>query len=82
MDFFNFIAEQARRYLGFRLEMEAEATALLEEGARVTGVLAETPQGSLTVRADLVVGADGRHSILREKAGLEIVDLGAPMDVL
>src|SRR5271166_6640452 len=81
-DFLNFIAEKAKRYPGFRLEMEAEATALTEEGGRVTGLRAETPQGSLTVRADLVVGADGRHSIMREKAGLEVADLGAPMDVL
>ena len=81
-DFLNFIEEQAKRYPGFRLEMETEATALIEEGGRVTGVLAETPQGSLAVRADLVVGADGRHSTVREKAGLERVDLGAPMDVL
>jgi 2-polyprenyl-6-methoxyphenol hydroxylase-like FAD-dependent oxidoreductase len=81
-DFLNFIAEQAKRYPGFRLEMEAEATALIEEGGRVTGLRAETTQGDLTARADLVVGADGRHSIVREKAGLEISDLGAPMDVL
>jgi 2-polyprenyl-6-methoxyphenol hydroxylase-like FAD-dependent oxidoreductase len=81
-DFLSFIAEQARRYPGFQLEMEAEATALIEEGGRLMGARAETPQGSLTVRADLVVGADGRHSIVREKAGLEVADLGAPMDVL
>ena len=81
-DFLNFIAEQARRYPSFHLEMQAEATGLIEEGGRVIGVRAETPQGSLDVRADLVVGADGRHSIVREKAGLETVDLGAPMDVL
>lgn len=81
-DFLSFIAEQAKRYPGFRLEMQAEATGLTEERGRVTGLRAETPQGSLTVRADLVVGADGRHSIMREKAGLEVADLGAPMDVL
>ena len=81
-DFLNFIAEQAKRDPGFRLEMEAAATILIEEGGRVTGLRAETSQGSLAVRADLVVGADGRHSIVREKAGLEITNLGAPMDVL
>jgi 2-polyprenyl-6-methoxyphenol hydroxylase-like FAD-dependent oxidoreductase len=81
-DFLNFIAEQAKRYPGFQLEMEAEATALIEEGGRVTGLHAETPQGGLTVRADLVVGADGRHSIVRDKAGLESINQGAPMDVL
>jgi len=81
-DFLNFIAEHAKRYPGFQLEMEAEAAALIEEGGRVTGLRAETPQGGLTVHADLVVGADGRHSIVREKAGLEITNLGSPMDVL
>jgi len=81
-DFLSFIAEQAKRYPGFRLEMEAEATVLTDEGGHVTGLRAETPQGSLTVRTELVVGADGRHSIVRKKAGLEVADLGAPMDVL
>ena len=81
-DFLDFIAEQARRYPAFQLEMEAEVTALIEDGGRVTGVRATTPDGSLTIRADLVVGADGRHSTVRERAGLGIIDLGAPMDVL
>jgi 2-polyprenyl-6-methoxyphenol hydroxylase-like FAD-dependent oxidoreductase len=81
-DFLNFIAKQAKRYPSFQLEMEAEATSLIEVDGRVTGLRAETPQGSLTVRAELVVGADGRHSIVREKAGLDVIDLGAPMDVL
>jgi 2-polyprenyl-6-methoxyphenol hydroxylase-like FAD-dependent oxidoreductase len=81
-DFLNFIAERASRFPTFRLEMEAEVTALVEEGGRVIGVQAQTPQGNLTVRADLVVGADGRHSVVREKACLESVNLGAPMDVL
>jgi 2-polyprenyl-6-methoxyphenol hydroxylase-like FAD-dependent oxidoreductase len=36
----------------------------------------------IEVRADLVVGADGRHSTVRELAGLEVEDFGAPMDVL
>ena len=81
-DFLGFITEQARRCPSFRLEMQAEATGLIEESGRVIGVRAETPQGPLAVRADLIVGTDGRHSIVREKAGLETVDLGAPMDVL
>jgi len=62
--------------------MEAELTALVEEGGRVTGLRAATPLGSVTVRADLIVGADGRHSDVREKAGLDTVGLGAPMGVL
>src|SRR5438105_8421696 len=48
----------------------------------MTGLLATTPGGTIRVKADLVVAADGRHSTLRERAGLDVVDLGAPMDVL
>jgi 2-polyprenyl-6-methoxyphenol hydroxylase-like FAD-dependent oxidoreductase len=81
-DFLDFIAEQGRLYPGFRLETEAEVTGLVEESGRVVGVRAQTPQGRLIIRADLVVGADGRRSIVREQAGLEIDDIGAPMDVL
>jgi 2-polyprenyl-6-methoxyphenol hydroxylase-like FAD-dependent oxidoreductase len=62
--------------------MEAEAVGLIEEKARIVGVEARLRDGLLQVRADLVVAADGRHSILREKAGLEVIVLGAPMDVL
>jgi 2-polyprenyl-6-methoxyphenol hydroxylase-like FAD-dependent oxidoreductase len=81
-DFLDFIAEKGRRYATFQLEMQAEVTGLIEESGRVVGVRATTPRGGLTVRADLVVGADGRHSTVREQGGFEIDDLGAPMDVL
>ena len=81
-DFLNFVAEEAARYPNFQLEMEAEVTSLIATGGRVSGLVAETPEGELAVRADLVVGADGRHSTVREKAGLRGVDFGAPMDAL
>ncbi len=81
-DFLDFVAEQGRRYPGFQLATRAEVTGLIEEAGRVVGVRAQTPEGQLLVRGDLVVGADGRHSTVREQAGLEIDDLGAPMDVL
>jgi 2-polyprenyl-6-methoxyphenol hydroxylase-like FAD-dependent oxidoreductase len=81
-DFLNFIAEKGRQYPQFQLWMEAEVTGLIEEDGRVAGVRAKTPQGALEVSADLTVGADGRHSIVREKAGFEVIDLGAPIDVL
>jgi 2-polyprenyl-6-methoxyphenol hydroxylase-like FAD-dependent oxidoreductase len=62
--------------------MEAEVTGLIREGERVAGVHVQTPQGAMEVRADLVIGADGRSSLVREQAGLQVMDLGAPMDVL
>jgi 2-polyprenyl-6-methoxyphenol hydroxylase-like FAD-dependent oxidoreductase len=81
-DFLNFLAQQAAHYPHFDLRMSAEATDLIEDPGRVVGVGAQTPSGRLEIRADLVVAADGRASILREEAGLQVQDLGAPMDVL
>ena len=81
-DFLSFIAEQGKRYAAFHLRMQAEVTSLLVEDGRVAGVRARTPDGTLEVRADLTIGADGRHSIVREKAGFEVIDRGAPIDVL
>jgi 2-polyprenyl-6-methoxyphenol hydroxylase-like FAD-dependent oxidoreductase len=81
-DFLNFLAEHGKRYKTFDLHMKTEATDLIEEGGRVVGVRAKGPDGELTIRADLVVGCDGRHSTVREKAGFQGQDYGAPMDVL
>jgi 2-polyprenyl-6-methoxyphenol hydroxylase-like FAD-dependent oxidoreductase len=81
-DFLNFLSRHAQKFFQFRLRMETEVTDLLLENGRVTGVTARTPEGTLELRAELVVAADGRSSTLRERAGLELVDLGAPIDVL
>jgi 2-polyprenyl-6-methoxyphenol hydroxylase-like FAD-dependent oxidoreductase len=81
-DFLNFLAAEARRYPNFHLRMKAEATRFIQKEGRVTGVHATTPVGDLEVAADVVVAADGRHSILRQAARLAIEQLGAPMDVL
>jgi 2-polyprenyl-6-methoxyphenol hydroxylase-like FAD-dependent oxidoreductase len=77
-DFLDFLARHARRYRGFTLEMQAEVESLILENNRVVGVKA----GSEEIHADLVIGADGRHSTVREQAGLEVIDLGAPIDAL
>ena len=81
-DFLNFLVEQGRRYPAFHVEMQAEATDLIEENGRIVGVRVTIPQGQREVRANLIVGADGRHSVIRARAGLPSVNLGAPMDVL
>jgi 2-polyprenyl-6-methoxyphenol hydroxylase-like FAD-dependent oxidoreductase len=81
-DFLNFFAEQGKKIPCFNLLMEAEVVDLIEEGSRVVGVRARTPSGEIEVRATLTVGADGRQSLVRERAGLQVESLGAPIDVL
>jgi 2-polyprenyl-6-methoxyphenol hydroxylase-like FAD-dependent oxidoreductase len=81
-DFLNFLSEQGKRYPGFDLRMETEATDLVVEGDKVIGVRTECQGKMREFRADLIVGADGRHSIVRERAGFQVETLGAPMDVL
>jgi len=81
-DFLNFLAEHGRRYSQFDLRMRAEATDLIEQAGKIVGVRVKTPEGELIVHADLVVGCDGRHSTVREKAGLQSDEYGAPMDAL
>jgi 2-polyprenyl-6-methoxyphenol hydroxylase-like FAD-dependent oxidoreductase len=80
--FLSFLAEEGARYPNFHLHMEAEVVDLVEENGRIAGVRAETREGVAEIQADLVVGADGRHSTVRERAGLEVKTLGAPIDVL
>lgn len=81
-DFLDFLADHARAYPTFKLIMRAEVVDLFTAEGRIAGVRAETPDGALEVRADLTIGADGRGSIVRDKAGLEVEKFGAPMDVL
>jgi 2-polyprenyl-6-methoxyphenol hydroxylase-like FAD-dependent oxidoreductase len=81
-DFLDFLAEHAKRLPNFRLLQRTEGTGLLRDGGRVVGVSAHGVDGAFEIRADLVVGSDGRHSTLRAAAGLPVVDRGAPMDVL
>jgi len=81
-EFLNFLADQGRRYPEFQLRMRTEVYDLLQENGTISGVRARTPDGELVVHCDLVIGTDGRSSTVREKAGLVVVDKGAPIDVL
>jgi 2-polyprenyl-6-methoxyphenol hydroxylase-like FAD-dependent oxidoreductase len=81
-DFLNFLAAKAAALNTFKLLMRTEAKSLIEEAGKIVGVNAQGPGGPLAIRADLVVAADGRHSVMRAAAGLKVVDLGSPMDVL
>jgi 2-polyprenyl-6-methoxyphenol hydroxylase-like FAD-dependent oxidoreductase len=81
-DFLNFLAGRAKEYPNFRLIMQANVAGLIEEGGAIDGLTVETPQGVLAIRSSLVVGADGRNSVVREKAGLEVESFGLPSEVI
>jgi 2-polyprenyl-6-methoxyphenol hydroxylase-like FAD-dependent oxidoreductase len=81
-DFLNFLRESGKRFACLKVLMNADATDLVWSGDKVAGVQANTPDGPVEIRADLTIGCDGRHSIVRERAGLEVEEIGAPMDVL
>ncbi|MGX1107903.1 MULTISPECIES: FAD-dependent oxidoreductase [Bradyrhizobium] len=81
-DFLSFLRESGRRFPSLKVLMKAEATDLIRRGDAVAGVLANTPDGPVEIEADLTIGCDGRHSIVRERAGLDVEEIGAPMDVL
>jgi 2-polyprenyl-6-methoxyphenol hydroxylase-like FAD-dependent oxidoreductase len=81
-DFLNFLREAGQRFASLKVMMNAEATDLIREGDRIAGVKVKTPEGTIDIRADLTIACDGRHSIVRERAGLAVEEIGAPMDVL
>jgi 2-polyprenyl-6-methoxyphenol hydroxylase-like FAD-dependent oxidoreductase len=81
-DFLDFLKQHASRYPSFRVMMNAEVVDLIIEKGIVTGAVVNTPAGTLELRAPLTIAADGRHSIVRQKAHLNVINLGAPMDVL
>jgi 2-polyprenyl-6-methoxyphenol hydroxylase-like FAD-dependent oxidoreductase len=81
-DFLSFLSSKGKAFPGFHLMMETEAQSLVRENGHVVGLKAKTNDGEIVIKADLVIGADGRHSTLRDDAGYKARDLGAPMDVL
>jgi 2-polyprenyl-6-methoxyphenol hydroxylase-like FAD-dependent oxidoreductase len=81
-DFLNFVADKAKQYPCFRLEMNTEATGLLREGDRVTGVTAQAGGDLIEICADLTVACDGRWSVIREHSGLPVTEFPMPIDVL
>jgi 2-polyprenyl-6-methoxyphenol hydroxylase-like FAD-dependent oxidoreductase len=82
-DFLNFLVRQAKKFPAFDLRMEHEAIALSRNPERITGVEARTSTGATVhIRADLVVGCDGRHSAMRQAAQLQVMEFGVPIDVV
>ena len=81
-DFLNFLRESGKQFASLKVMMSMEAIDLIHDGDRISGVKAKTPDGVIDVHADLTVACDGRHSLVRERAGLVVEEIGAPMDVL
>jgi 2-polyprenyl-6-methoxyphenol hydroxylase-like FAD-dependent oxidoreductase len=81
-DFLNFLREAGQRFASLKVMMNAEATDLIRDGEQIAGVRVMTPEGTIDIRADLTIACDGRHSVVRQRAGLEVEEIGAPMDVL
>jgi len=81
-DFLNFLSRQAQQFATFRLRMEHEVVDLMFAGERVAGVRVKTPEGENEIRADLIVGCDGRDSTVRDLAGFRVREFGVAIDVL
>jgi 2-polyprenyl-6-methoxyphenol hydroxylase-like FAD-dependent oxidoreductase len=81
-DFLKFLSDRAKRFTAFQLWMNHEAIGLLRSGQEIAGVEARSSEGLVQIRADLVVACDGRHSAMRQAAGLQVDEKGVPIDVL
>jgi 2-polyprenyl-6-methoxyphenol hydroxylase-like FAD-dependent oxidoreductase len=81
-DFLNFLREAGKRFASLKVMMSAEGIDLIRRGETIAGVHARTPDGPIDIEADLTIACDGRHSTVRERAGLAVEEIGAPMDVL
>jgi 2-polyprenyl-6-methoxyphenol hydroxylase-like FAD-dependent oxidoreductase len=81
-DFLNFLREAGQRFASLKVMMNTEAVDLIRHGETIAGVRANTPDGIVDIEADLTIACDGRHSTVRQRSGLEVEEIGAPMDVL
>lgn len=81
-DFLQFLSRHGHAYPGFHLRMNAEVVDIIEEGGCIAGVRAKCGDEDCVIRSDLVIGADGRHSTVRMRAGLPVDEIGVPIDVL
>ena len=69
-DFLNFLREAGERFASLKVMMSTEAVDLIRNGNRIAGVRAKAPDGMIDISADLTIACDGRHSTVRERAGL------------
>ncbi|MFN6567470.1 FAD-dependent oxidoreductase [Dendronalium sp. ChiSLP03b] len=80
--FLQFITQEAQKYPHFRLVMGANVQELIAENGVIEGVRYRGGGGWHEIRAIITVGADGRHSRLRQLGNFESIDTSPPMDIL
>ncbi len=81
-DLLNLLTATAARHPEYTLLRSHDVFDVSRERGIVTGVLARSGGETVRVRAALTVAADGRTSVVRERAGLPVREFGSPMDVL
>ena len=79
-DFLDFLRDEAATLPAFDLEMGAAVVDFIEQDGRIEGVV--LADGRTRRAGRLVIMADGRSSLVRQKDMLPVTQLGAPMDVL
>ena len=80
-DLLNLLAEAGESEPSFTLRMSSEVTGLLRDGGRIAGVRYQGQDGPGELRADLTVGCDGRSSLVRRDAGLQVREWPVSFDV-
>ncbi|MFI5320619.1 MAG: FAD-dependent oxidoreductase [Myxococcota bacterium] len=77
------IVARASEHASFTFVRGAAVRDLLRDAlGRVRGVRIDTERGPRELRARLVIGADGRASVVRRRGGFEVREIGAPLDVV
>ncbi|WP_066383794.1 FAD-dependent oxidoreductase [Anabaena sp. CA = ATCC 33047] len=80
--FLEFITDEAQKHPNCQVVMGANVQELITEDGVIKGVRYRGGGGWHEVRAILTVGADGRHSKLRQLGNFTTIETSPPMDVL
>ena len=78
----NFLTEEAKKLPNYRLLMNAKVTDLIREENQTRGVIYKHEGQEKKISAYLTIGADGRGSTVRQKAGIKLGKTSPPMDVI
>ena len=80
--FLKAVIEKARVFPGFQVELGVTVSDLLRSDGRVEGVTVRSQKGQQTLHSDLVIGADGRNSVIRRACDLDVRKHGLDFDIV